>query len=663
MEKTILMLSLAFAGLLASGEELWKNLLDDPADWPEAKAYQDSVRLEFGVPVEGTKRALRVTGRRKADAPDKDTAWHVRSKRIPLPRKSPKFRLTFSVKSEKTHRFTQGTGHSSAIFWYDADGREIAHDGVMLGLRKGGFLPWTLVGRVPERATAFEVQVGLDDPDLAFGETVCVTGASLELLDADAPVGAHGPDVDPPRVTRTSSSPTTDARTPLKLQVADESEVRWESLKVTVDGEDATSRFIRKGDVLTLTPTTPWAAGHHKVGVELADVHGNAASHRKVFFIGTAPSPDVSVTLRDDGVTLVGGKPFFPIGIYSVRKCPFNRWNLDRAMAELKAAGFNACHTYNDPTNPEFWEATKRHGLLQWVNATGFGPEFSKTARHSDQVLGWYVGDDTATHFTPENLRDRDESVKASDPNRLTVQADYVESHRATDRYQRYADATDVLLAEMYPVHGNANDTNCVAEVIRDMIRIRHDNRRFGGTRTHAVWPIIQNFAGWTLWKRYPTPDQVRAMTFATIVYGAKGMTWYTYAPNADSTIEKKRYDSGITGDEAAWTCATNLSTQLSSLSPVLLERGGKPTAAEILSGPAKDGYGNASVAYLVKRHGDASYVFAVNSTDGTVRARLTLGSVPPVGDVLWENRKVRATDGGLEETFAPYAVHVYRFR
>ena len=69
--KAIFVLTTTFAGLFATGEELWKNLLDDPADWPVVNTYKDSVRLEFGVPVEGAKKALRVTGLREKDAKDK----------------------------------------------------------------------------------------------------------------------------------------------------------------------------------------------------------------------------------------------------------------------------------------------------------------------------------------------------------------------------------------------------------------------------------------------------------------------------------------------------------------------------------------------------------------------------------------------------------------
>ena len=51
-------------------------------------------------------------------------------------------------------------------------------------------------------------------------------------------------------------------------------------------------------------------------------------------------------TLRDDGITLIDGKPFFPIGAYAVSRREFNGNDLDRAFRDLKAAGFNFAHTY-----------------------------------------------------------------------------------------------------------------------------------------------------------------------------------------------------------------------------------------------------------------------------------------------------------------------------
>jgi len=45
-----------------------------------------------------------------------------------------------------------------------------------------------------------------------------------------------------------------------------------------------------------------------------------------------------------DNLLIFEGKPFFPIGIYSVN--PLKQWDPPTAFDEIKAAGFNSVHTY-----------------------------------------------------------------------------------------------------------------------------------------------------------------------------------------------------------------------------------------------------------------------------------------------------------------------------
>ncbi|MBR2838654.1 MAG: hypothetical protein IKE55_07725 [Kiritimatiellae bacterium] len=652
--------ALALATNMAYGETVWTDRLDDASRWPVVQNYDNGLDIQFG---DG---GLSVVGVKEA-AGKPDTGWHVRSVLTKLPHRSPKFALSFRMASDVTSRTVKGGKDSLTTFvrWYDETGRVLGTDGFMPGIRKGGFEKFRLVGRMPDGAAAFEVQLGFDFPNLSKGQQVRYSDLRLVALDESAKCGETAPDTDPPRVRLVSASPTTNGFVSVRVRITDASEVSFGKTRFCVDGVDRTADFMRHGSDFALAPPSkPYTNGIHHVKVHAEDVFGNAHDHTKVFLIGEPPKGTPRSTLRDDGVTLVDGRPFFPIGIYNVRKHAFNGGSFDTALRDLKEAGFNFCHSYVSPDDPGLLAAAEKYDFKFWRNATGVTADFADRVRMNRQMLAWYIGDDTETSVSPELLRDRDENVYAADGTRISVQADYVESYRATDRYQRFADGSDVLLAEIYPVHGDDNDTNCVAEVIRDMKRIRLDNERYGANRTHAVWPIIQNFVGWKLWKRFPTPEEMYAMSFASLIHGAKGITWYTYAGARDPDPSKGVYDAGIACDATAWASATNCSRRIALLAPVFLERGGSAVDAKVVSGPAKDGYGNASVSYLVRRHAGWTYVFAVNSAKAEVRARLAIPGVSSAaGGVLWEKRSVRVKGGTLEETFAPFAVHVYRFR
>ena len=71
---------------------------------------------------------------------------------------------------------------------------------------------------------------------------------------------------------------------------------------------------------------------------------------------------------------------------------------------------------------------------------------------------------------------------------------------------------------------------------------------------------------------------------------------------------------------------------------------------------------GRAEIATLVKRHGDAYYVFAVNMEKKPAKVRLRLaGIVGSTAAVLGEDRVIAIMGGAIEDAFEPYGVHLYK--
>ena len=252
--------------------------------------------------------------------------------------------------------------------------------------------------------------------------------------------------------------------------------------------------------------------------------------------------------------------------------------------------------------------------------------------------------------------------MKSLDPTRLTTQADGVHAASAVSNYQDYVLGTDTFLPEIYPVRTveAKSAEECVAQVIVDMKRCHADIARVGGA-PRGLWPIIQYFQGWG-WQRFPTFDELNAMSFASIIHGANGITWYTYGGLVDP--KNNRYNYGITTTPERWQNMATVATRIRDLSPVLLERTGEqPPAPEVLEGPKQDKLGNDSVSVLLKCHENSAYLLCVNSSPEPVKVRFTLPHVPVSGEVLYENRNVALESGSFIETFAGYAVRVYRFR
>lgn len=343
------------------------------------------------------------------------------------------------------------------------------------------------------------------------------------------------------------------------------------------------------------------------------------------------------VTLRDDGMTLIDGQPFFPIGMYAVCRREFNGNDLDKAFAGLKDAGFNFAHTYDNSYDPEFLAAARKYGFKLWVQARMPDRKLLDIGRHNPSIIAWYLGDDTLEHQSVQEVSDNNAAVKAVDPYRITCQADPIGSERKVSRYAAYVRCTDVFMPEIYPVRndvGDKTDSTCVAETVRDMKRVADDVRTFGNGHPYGCWPIIQYFKGWGGWGHFPTRDQLLAMTWAAVIHGAHGITWYTYG--GFYSKKRKKYNEGVTSTPERWQTISELATKLHELTPVLVERTPREQPkVEIVSGPEKDPLGeNPSVTVLLKRHAGKDYLFMVNASTESVKVKVTM---PSGGVTKWE--------------------------
>lgn len=719
--------------------------------------YQNLLKITFGAEYLGEK-CLVVSG----EELDKiDTAWSVKSERIPLPEKAPSFTIVFETASDapiKATSATSGNHWRNAICWFNAAGEPCGEQIFHYVIGVGKFGETSVSGEIPQEAASFSIQFGFDIPNVDQGNRIAFSRFEFSLVDSESaftkegtfdseifpggdvswvavtpegtsvkfqlasapdqngepgewseflgpdgtnvswytkpfhadaafaryraclvPNGRERPtlcsvtagdqcdqswtrrqDQTPPRVRIVSETPTLNHNADVELTITDSASICWKSLQITIDGRDATSQSVRTGNRLLYKATEPWSDGLHTVTVEIADHYGNAVTSKKCFYIGSPPTTP-KITLRDDGMTLIDGKPFFPIGLYGVMKREFNDFDIDKAFKDLKAAGFNFAHSYSMPRSDEFLAAALKYDIKLWTAARFPDERFIEIERNHPAIIAWYLGDDTSGHATPSELFDRDDAVKAVDPTRITTQADGVSAMSEVSNYFDYVGGTDNFLPEIYPVQKLKPDDGpgCVARTIVDMERCRADIAA-SGTGTRSLWPIIQYFKGWG-WERFPTNQELRGMSFAALIHGAHGITWYTYGGTVEP--EKKKFNYGVTSSPEVWGNITTLAAQINGLIPVLIERtpAEQPTV-NILDGPAKDVCGNPSISCLRKNHDGFVYLLTVNAAAAPVRAEFSLPELAS-GEVLFEDRAVALTDGKLVDSFDAQGVHVYKLK
>lgn len=479
-------------------------------------------------------------------------------------------------------------------------------------------------------------------------------GAGLAWLDADGkPLG------EPDAITYGAANPEWHE---VRQQATAPAGACWAAIALGWDHPNlANGQFVQFADPQFDGPRPDRVTGPnlHQVRVTAADFAGNALTVDRFILVKEAPKTGL-VTIREDGVTLVDGKPFFPIGIYSVSKRTDNNNRFDVALAELKAAGFNLVHTYSSARDADFaelYEAATKHGMKLFI-ATENGNNSPDTAGavmtvanecNEPALLAWYLADDTSGHISAEALQRVHQAIMDVDPYHMTIQADGV-SGLNDQRYVQYIGSTTGFLPELYPIY-KATD-NHVADVIRGMKNVQAAWQAAG--RVTPVWAIIQDFEGWG-WARFPTDEEQRCMVYLALIHGAQGMTWYTYAYRDDK--------HGAPWDKQKWAYLKSLATELSSLSGVLTSRDPQEQPrGEILTGPALGDLDYPSLNLRLKRHEGNWYLFAANSSDQPLRARITVPQIKGAVEVIGENRKAKASGDRLEDDFAPLAVHIYKW-
>ncbi|MBR4219742.1 MAG: hypothetical protein IKR81_01225 [Victivallales bacterium] len=405
----------------------------------------------------------------------------------------------------------------------------------------------------------------------------------------------------------------------------------------------------------------------HVFNLKVSDGTGNETNETYSLLIDKPLTRGV-VTLRQDGFVLVDGKPFFPIGIYAVCKREFNENNLDKAVYDLKEAGFNLIHTYNSRRDANFKElvaAAEKYGMKMYVasrnganslNEQDYLKDIANEYR-SPAAFAWYLADDTAGYVSPDKLRRLHSVIRELDPYHITVQADGVGVPESS-RYREYVNSTDGFLPEIYPVRKGLENNKSVPTVIRDMKTIQTDLAA-AGNPVRTIWPIIQYFDGWSAWDRFPTFAQLRAMSYLAIIHGGHGITWYTYGGFGKN--------HGITHTPEIWNNMKTVATELNALSEVFLTPSNGKTITAQLKGKVKtDALGYDAISVLYKDLGKRQFLICANSSEATITTRFNTadaGISPDVAKVWFEDRAIKLDKGIFEDTFGPNAVHVYELK
>ena len=208
-------------------------------------------------------------------------------------------------------------------------------------------------------------------------------------------------------------------------------------------------------------------------------------------------------------------------------------------------------------------------------------------------------------------------------------------THNAFYGLKMDADLADIISMDPYlGFEANKNDPlipyNRISIYMNDAVKSVRNRK--------PVWAVLQCYAsgyysGNQKNTRYPTVQEIRTMSYLAVVHGAKGVIyWY------NATLKAR----------ALWPAMKLFGQEFKFISPFLLAPSNLPYQ---ITGP---------IHYLIKKVNGKVCLIAVNPKGKTVKATINVNSKNMTYNVLSENRTVKVINGKINDSFEPYATHIY---
>jgi hypothetical protein len=208
------------------------------------------------------------------------------------------------------------------------------------------------------------------------------------------------------------------------------------------------------------------------------------------------------------------------------------------------------------------------------------------------------------------------------------------------EHYADYVRAADMLGVVLYPID---------AGLPLEMVAVGIDQARTLSRDEKPVIAFVQ--ASRIGEQKRPTPEQLRAQVWMSIIHRAAGIEYYCHQQRP-TVVETDCLD-----DATTLAALRSINAELRDLAPVL---DSLPIANGVMVSSSDP---LVPVDTLLKRYDGATYLFASAMRAGSTRATFDLQRFPLAAqaEVLGEGRAIAVANGTFQDDFAPYDVHLYR--
>ena len=250
-----------------------------------------------------------------------------------------------------------------------------------------------------------------------------------------------------------------------------------------------------------------------------------------------------------------------------------------------------------------------------------------KTFMNHPALLAWYISDEpNGFKIPPETLEATYRLVRETDPWHpvsMVFMAPFLAS-------KKYSNALDIVMADPYPVPNHSVE---LANDVASQLKSEYNGK-------NPVWMVLQAFGGGEWWEREPTLQEMRSMTWQSIIRGATGIQYFV-----------RQGQNYFPKSVAAWSECGRMAMEVAELTPWLL--------SDEETVPVESSSKNIIVSS--RMHDGQLIVMAVNKINEplgvTIRIR---GKSSNKARVIFENRMVSVSGGEISDHIAPFGSQVY---
>jgi hypothetical protein len=212
--------------------------------------------------------------------------------------------------------------------------------------------------------------------------------------------------------------------------------------------------------------------------------------------------------------------------------------------------------------------------------------------------------------------------------------------------YPEYVKGADIVSFDIYPaVHDHKDIAGNLWYVAKGVERLS----QWAGPE-RIVWNCLECTRIENP-NRKPTPTEVRAEAWMALIHGSRGLVWFVHQ------FKPTFREAALLDDAEMLAAVTAVNRQITALAPVL----NTPSVKDMVK--VSSTKAEVPIATMVKRHGGATYLFAVcmrgTATQATFSGLLKSGKIT----VMEENRSLTLEQGSFTDSFEPWAVHIYQLK